>query len=364
VKDFFQFVLEVALWFVVIAGSLTERRAIEKTFWAVLLALVAVGTIAAIEKYAQVNLAAKLVAGMVDDPRTVSATFRHRILLGYALAMGFPLALIAQDLAQEKWQRVLGRISLFLLPAACYFSHSRGPWVGCALAAAVMGATGGHVIRKKLVILAVLGCALLVVRPGVWESISDLWTQSFDTSSIKGASANYRKELWIVAGHQVSKSAGRFLFGYGGKILESMDLSDEFDGNGKYGGSAGPLGYTSWDSEFAAHLMQFGFVGLGLELILFWVLFKTVAAGWREVAAAEGSLVSSCGAGMLVFVWAMTNVAIFNAQLVFLFWTLVAMVNGVVHLHASSPSSEPELEPVDGSFQESFDAGTGTTRVL
>jgi len=320
-KDFLGFILETALFFMVIGKGLRTPDAVRKVAWSTMWALVAVAAIATVEKYRGINLAAHFIPGMLDNGREVSATFRHRILLGYSLAMGFPLVLGLWTLAATKKQKYAANVGMLMLPAACYFANSRGAWAGMALAGMMMAITGSKELRRRLALLGVLGLAVLILRPGVLDTINSRWEHTKDTNTLKGKSASYRLELWRVAYNHLSKSPERFLLGYGGHSTQQMDLASEF----QFGGNAGALGYTSWDSEYAVTLMQFGFAGFLAEIFLYIFLAVKCYQAWRAAPLEIQPLIAGCGAAVAVYLWAMTNVAIFNPQLKFLFWTMIAI---------------------------------------
>jgi len=335
------FLIETVLYFVLIASALNERRTIRFVAWSSLLALVLVAGIGTIEKYTGRNLAAMIVPGMNDSPTDVSATFRHRILFGYAMAMGLPLALALKGTPEDgRWKRWLPRIGMVLLPAACYFGDSRGPWVGCALAGLAMWILGGRPMRRKLMVLGALAALVLVLRPGTYDTIMSLWHQSFNNNTIKGRSADYRKVLWKVAYDELTKSSGHALLGYGGHSTEMLDVSKYFDRGA--GGLAGELGHTSWDSQYASNFMQYGFLGFGLEVALYISVLGMLVRTWRHSNEEDREFTAACAATALVFFWAMATVAIFNQQLEYLFWTVVAIA-GRFHSVTSSADLSPEL---------------------
>jgi hypothetical protein len=339
-KVVFGFLIETVLYFVLIVGGLNERRTIKFVAWSSLLALVFVAGIGTIEKYTGRNLAAMIVPGMNASPSAVTATFRHRILFGYAMAMGFPLALALKGTLESGWKRWLPKIGIVLLPAACYFSNSRGPWVGCGLAGLVMGILGGRPMRRKLMLLGALAVFVMALRPGTYDTISSLWHQSFSDNTIKGRSADYRLVLWKIAYNELNKSFGHALLGYGGHSTEMLDVSNYFDRGA--GGLAGELGYTSWDSQFASNFMQYGFLGFGLETILYLSVLGMLVRTWRHSNEEDREFIAVCVATTLVFFWAMSTVAIFNPQLEYLFWTMVAIAG---RFHSVTPVADlgPEI---------------------
>ena len=341
-KVLFSFIIETGLYFVLIAGALNQRRTIEFVAWSSLLALVLIAGIGTIEKYTGRNLAAMIVPGMIYSPIEVTATFRHRILFGYAMAMGLPLALALRGTPEDgRWKRWLPRIGMLLLPAACYFGNSRGPWVGCAMAGVAMGILGGRPMRRKLMWLGILAVFVLAVRPGTYDTIVSLWHQSFDKSTIKGRSTDYRLVLWKIAYDELTKSPDTALFGYGGHSTETLDVSKYFDRGA--GGLADGLGYTSWDSQYASNFMQYGFLGFGLEVILYLSVLGMLVKTWRQSNEEDREFAAALGVTALVFFWAMATVAIFNQQLYYLFWTVVAIA-GRFHSVTAPAGLHPELD--------------------
>lgn len=345
IKDLASFLLEVFLFYSIMGTVLQDRETIMKVLWSTLAALLAVSLIAAFEKYTGVNPAARVVPNMIDYGGTVSSTFRIRILLGYAMAMGFPIAAALWIGAVSRKGKTVAALASLMLPAACYFANSRGPWVGLALGAAVLGWGGGRAIRRRMVLLSVFGALLFLIRPGVAETITRRWQHSINDETLKGKTAAYRLELWTVAYKKVGQSFERALFGYGGGSTEMMQLDDDF----QYGGSSRALGYTSWDGEFPADLVKYGFVGLLAEFLLYGIALKLAYDAWRQASDPHKILLSACMATMMVFIWAMTNVAIFNPQLVYLFWAVTAVA---IRLPATARVSPEEAESAPKTLPE------------
>jgi O-antigen ligase len=210
---------------------------------------------------------------------------------------------------------------VMLAIAACYFSGSRGPWFGAAVAGALMYVFGTPKVRKSMHLFACLTVLMVIARPGVRATIVDLTESTFDPDSYRGRSYYYRKELWPVALSLAKTSPVRTLFGHGGLSTETMDLSDRFE----YGGSTYHTGFSSWDNNYACDLVEFGYVGLGLE-ILFYAgvllsLYRSVVqcpTEYRDIAAA-------LLAAAAVYVLALTNVFMFSPQLKCMFLTLATL---------------------------------------
>lgn len=322
-KIVLSFLLETVLFFFLVATGLRTHRSIYLVAGGSLAALVMVAGLAMVEKYTDRNLVAMLIPGTVDDYISVTATFRHRILLGFAMALGFPLALALADDPESKLRRRLAWLGLLVIPAACYFANSRGPWVACALAGGVMWLLGSRGVRRKLMLAGVLATLVLLLRPGTFQTIQNLWEQSFGQDTVKGHSTSYRLKLWTVASTELAESFGTLLLGYGGRSTELLDLSEYFDQG--TGGTTAGLGHTSWDSQFASNFMQYGYLGFGLEVLLFLVVLHRVYRTWQESEGQDKDFAAALVAIALVFCWAMLVVAIFNAQLYYFFWTFVAV---------------------------------------
>lgn len=335
-KHLLSYTLEVVLFYVVVSTSLVDRRSLLLLLRSVAVALTGVAIVAALEKYSDVNLSEWLVLGVTDaDPQNTTATYPHRILFGYAMAMVAPLLLVATAEEKARSRRWMMWLSFLLVIGACYFSNSRGPWIGLVFGTILVLATGSPATRRKFLIAGALGSLILIARPGVRETVWDTGKSLFETDTVKGNSAAYRKRLWYVAYAEIARSGERTLFGYGGLSTETMDLGHYFEDQG--GGSASFLGYTSWDNHYASDLIEFGFVGFLAELLLFLVVMKRLFSLWRDAHGGDRYFLGAIMSGCLVFLFAMSNVWIFSPQLKALFWMLVASGACIGHVNAREP---------------------------
>jgi hypothetical protein len=354
-KDWLGFVTEQFLFAWMMWRCIKTPRGIRLLLGSVAVAMVAVGTIAAVERYGDMNLAARFIPYMKDDERTTTSTFRHRIMFGYFMSFGVPMMLAFVSIQQSKWNYRRAWLGLLLSMAGSYLSISRGPWLGAALGAGFLACIGGKRIRRVVMIVGVIGMVVMLSRPGVYETLARLYEHSKTTDTHKGRSFQYRFELWGVAWRMLGTSVERAAFGFGGGSLETMDLTDAFE----FGGNAGNLGYTSWDSEYAAMFMKFGIVGMLAAILLYG------SAGvrlWRAIRTSDGDnrliIIGCCGA-FGVFLFCMTNVAIFNPQVRFLAW-LAVMIGLKQAAFASQPTptvkelpDEPFIELADSEIQVS-----------
>src|SRR5262249_33857580 len=156
-------------------------------------------------------------------------------------------------------------------------------------AGVIMYLLGTRSVRKSMHVFALLSLVVVIVRPGVRDTLRDLFMSTFDPDSYRGKSYYYRKELWPVARSLAATSGTRTLFGHVGSTNETMDLYDRFE----YGGNAHHTGFSSWDNNYACDLVEFGYVGLSIEVLLYasvlWSLYhsaRQVPEEYRNIAAA------------------------------------------------------------------------------
>jgi hypothetical protein len=120
-----------------------------------------------------------------------------------------------------------------------------------------------------------------------------------------------------------------------------MDLSDRFE----YGGSTYHTGFSSWDNNYACDLVEFGYVGLALEILFYGCvllsLYRSVVrcpVEYRDIAAAFL-------AAAAVYALALTNVYMFSPQLKCLFLTLAILGARLPAMVAEEEQSRVEVAP-------------------
>ena len=338
-KWLLSFSSEIVLFYLIIATTLTNAESLKGAFRALCFSGAILAVLGVVEYYTQFNPALDWM-GIVEpkDPTDVIVTFRHRILFGYSMAMGFPLLLAWACQSQSKSKLALGTGIVMLAIAACYFSGSRGPWFASAIAAAVMYVLGSPQVRKFLRVFAYLAVLMVVIRPGVRATIVDLTESTFDPDSYRGRSYYYRKELWPVAVSLANASPVRALFGHGGLSTEAMDLSDRFE----YGGSTFHTGFSSWDNNYACDLVEFGYGGLGMEALLYAAVLLSLYRSVKGAPPEQRDMAAALLAAALVYAVALTNVYMFSPQLKCLFLT-VATLGARLPILASL--AEPDYAP-------------------
>lgn len=322
-KRFLDRALEVYAFYYLISKSLRTSDDARRVLRAILRALVLVAMLGVYEHQTGFNpIAAYLGGGASGGPYGgIESTFQHRILLGAALAMGLPLA-FALMYWEERPPRTSHLVYLWLaialLASACYFTNSRGPWLALGLVLAGLGFLGSRRLKKTVILIGCFSVLALLMKPGVWASISSRASQTKDASSLKGGNFYYRLELWKVAWVEINKSPERLFFGYG----PGSGANRNIDWQLSYRGTTEEI--WSWDNHWAYELFQSGLFGFAVTLGLYWSIVKARFRSWRtgHPPGRDLHLCILASAGAMCFM--MTNVLIFSKQLDYLFWSVVA----------------------------------------
>ena len=256
----------------------------------------------------------------VDDARgiRIQSTFGHPILFGSALAMGIPMALYLLANETRRARKVFLWIGLLLMFASIFKTSSRGPWIALGLSICPFVFLGQKKMRKYILTICFLAGLVLVVRPGVWETIWNDYISTVDEHSSQGQSYQYRYELYSLVMQKLDESPGRAIWGYGPQSFPYLHLSGTIDGRG--------MAFVSCDSSIAALLAETGYVGLaGMGLFLSYILL-TAFRGYKQLPFPRNQVCLLIFANLSAFYFEMTNVAILGwGQQTILLWVLIAM---------------------------------------
>lgn len=321
-KDCLGILLEQLLFYNLVFRSINGFPNAVRVVKAACVGLGFVGVLAFFEYYTGVNIAAKIDPTIpVSLEEGIDGTFRHRILLGYAMAMIIPPSIVLAQTYTLGSKKRLYQVACLFSVAVCYFTNSRGPWLGAGISLIVLGCLGSKKVRKLLLAALAISVCVLILRPGVRSTISDLMLSTPDPETYRGSSYAYRKELWGVAYGEITKSPIRTLFGYGGLSTEFMNLFDKF----QYGGNIFRTGFSSWDNQYAANLIEFGFLGFTIEALVYLSLLRKLWYDLQKSPPAENDFRTALMASAIIYLWALTNVWMFSIQIKFLFWSLVGV---------------------------------------
>ena len=161
---------------------------------------------------------------------------------------------------------------------------------------------------------------LIYFREGMYKTIENLYESTFDVNTIKGSSYSYRSELWRVAISKIGESTTRLLFGFGDGSHEILNLSGSL--------SYDPyriVSFKSWDNEYACILLERGVIGFSLYLIMNLYIFIRMVKSRIQLEGREKILIGSLLISNCIFLFTLTTVKMFSVQIVFLYWTNVAI---------------------------------------
>ena len=221
----------------------------------------------------------------------VKSTFGHAILFGAALAMAIPLALYLLTVTQNRWRKLFLWVAVLLMFVNIYKTGSRGPWMALALSLAILLVLGQVQMRKYLILVVVFAVVVLIVRPGVWNTIADLYEETVSPYTVQGQSYEWRYMLYDISKKELSKSVGRSLWGYGPESFYFLGLTAPF----MVEGEVRIVRVESCDSAVVELMMDTGYVGFLLVVILLLRAAFVTLRNFRRMPKPANSLSATDG---------------------------------------------------------------------
>src|SRR5260370_38588711 len=126
--------MEILLFYKVVGSTLTTPAAGLAALRALVYGLAAVAVITLVERYFRIIIPVILFSQFRYLGDGIQATYPHRILLGYAMAMGMPVALSLLALPPTNGKKSMMCLIVILTAIACFLVSARGVWTGMALA--------------------------------------------------------------------------------------------------------------------------------------------------------------------------------------------------------------------------------------
>jgi len=308
--------------------SISKPETIRKVMLAMMLAMAIASIFGTYEAYRGWNVVDLLPkvghrfffgADVVDADRDirVQSTFDHPILFGAALAMAIPIVLYFMTIARTFRHKLLLWIALALMFLNLYKTGSRGPWLDAILACILLFFYGGSVVRRRILIIGALCVSVMILRPGIRDTIYGIYVNTLNTNTNTGASYEYRYALPQASIHAISRSPGRAMWGYGLETFFDADVEGMFLGQ--------MYRFRSADNAWAELAVETGFVGL---LILAILLLKPMFAGWRQsrkFSPPDKYLAAVLFINLLVFYFQMYSVGMYSwGQNGYMLWILIA----------------------------------------
>jgi hypothetical protein len=278
----------------------------------------------------------------------IRATFPHPILFGVALAMSIPLALHLVSIWKHGWQRNLLWATVPLMSWAIYKTSSRGPWIVAAGSCALLFILIKNRARRYLASMALLMLIVVVTRPGIWQTVADLYEATQDSTSEVGSSYEYRYALFDAITDAVGEGPERILFGYGLGTFREKGLKINFLGAVKR--------WYTCDDNWAAFLYETGYGGL---LILGCLLFKPLLMtlrDYRHLPRPERDLSGLFFISLAGFYFSLLSVAAYSwGQQGYMAWILISLSIAYPAIVLRDRQCE-ELDTVEsGGLEEDYD---------
>src|SRR5581483_294547 len=130
-----------------------------------------------------------------------------------------------------------------------------GPWMTAIFGTVLLLLFGTKKIRKDILCIAALCLAVLIARPGVWDTIKGLYENTFSDGTSTGSSYAYRYALQEAAVEHLRKDTNnRAIWGYGPESFFSIRLEGMLLGK--------PHLFLSCDNAWVEFLLETGYVGL------------------------------------------------------------------------------------------------------
>ena len=321
-KRYLYFISESFLFFWIVQTSITNRAIADRIFRAAAFSLLVVAAISYVERYGGIHVRQILPVTRVGydfEPIFYSSsgkweetsTYNHRILFGVACAVCVPCFLITMSSARRRKNRYHW-LACLISAGALYFSKSRGPWVSFAGGLALLTMLFPKRFIKTATFLFAAALLVMIVRPGVYESLSGMSNATLDKSTIKGSSFRWRLTVFNMARTRIAEAdLTHTLFGFGGGSHIFMEFGRVELSTGR------SVQMESWDSELSVNLFEQGVVGFTMILLLYASFAVRTTLCAKRQRPPDDALVFAIACIAIIFLSKVT-VRFFSPQLIYL----------------------------------------------
>jgi len=326
VKKAISVIVEYYVLYFIYWRTISKTETVHKVLFAIVLAMIVCSVFGAFEAYGADNVLTLFpkaghhfdMLSETDREIRVQSTFDHPILFGAALAMAITITLYLVTVVHKSWQVVLLWFGIMLMFLNIYKTSSRGPWLDVMLGCVLLVIFARGQMRKNILIIGVLAVAAMVIRPGIWATVKGIYDNSFDMNTSTGTSYEYRYALQHAVTDRLLQSPTRALWGYGLESFYDLQIVDDFLGK--------PHLFLSCDSSWAELMVETGFVGLGIIIL---ILLRPVWRALRDyqmLPESDRYLSLMLLVNLLVFYFQMYSVAMYSwGQNGYMLWILIAI---------------------------------------
>jgi hypothetical protein len=266
------------------------------------------------------RFATEAEGGAVGRGMRTQSTFPHAILYGSALAMVIPQTLYLIANAQSKFRKLVLWIICLLMFLCLYKTASRGPWLAAIFGTALVFFFTYKRVRKYMLVIVALSVTVMIVRPGVYDTIIAMYDATFNPENPMGSSYEYRYALMDVAKAALSKSTDRAFWGYGQESFFFLHLTGPFLGKDDHR-------FESCDSTWIQSMIETGYVGFGIfALLLGSAALLTLRNVWRLPPGPAKYLSWIFFVNLVQYYFMMVSVALYAwGQNGYMLWFIIAM---------------------------------------
>jgi hypothetical protein len=327
-KKLLSVVLEYYVVYFIFFKSISSTATIKRIVIATVAAMAITTIPGAVEAYTgwQVtswfpDIGARFSFGNFDEARGIrtQSTFQHAILYGGALAMVLPQVLYLIAVSKSMFQKILLWLCVLMMFLCLFKTTSRGPWMAAIFGFALVFLFTVRPVQKCM--LGIIGLCILVmiIRPGVYDTIMDLYDETTNPDSTVGTSYEYRYALRDVSVKALSHSTVRALTGFGMESFYYLNLEGPF--MGKEGHK-----FESCDSAWIETMVETGYVGLVIFAVLLGSAFLRIFRSISHLPKPDRYLQWIFCVNLIQYFFLMISVAIYGwGQNGFILWITIAV---------------------------------------
>ena len=259
---------------------------------------------------------------VLDRGQRISSTFSHPILFGAGIAFVMVELFYLLSVTRRGSQKMFLWIATLPMFLCIYKTGSRGPWLALAAGLCIMFLCPLQGLRRRLLGIAGLVVLVLLIRPGVYDSLNAVYggTVSNDPNSVLANSYQYRFALWRVAYHALARDPLRAVWGYGMESWYDLHLVEPFGTNPAYP-------FDSCDSSWVQAMAETGYVGLGLFILLLFKPAHRALVSFAKTRKSSHYLYLVLLINMIQYYFMMYSVGLYSwGQTGYMLWMWIAMV--------------------------------------
>jgi O-Antigen ligase len=326
-SEYFDF----ALIYIIYARSLSRAETVRKVFAGFVAGMVICSFFGLLEIYADWRVTSLFpavstrfadLASEADRGVRVQSTFDHSILFGAALSMAIPMGFFLLDKARSKGQKTYLWLAQLIMMLCLYKTDSRGPWIAAILSFALLVLFGKGRMRTYTGAIVLTTVLVIAVRPGVRQSVFDLYAATLDPDSPQGQSYQWRYVLFHVARTELSKDTGRSIWGFGPESFFYLGLTTD----AMVDGEMHTVKVDSCDSAYVELMMDTGYVGLFIVALLLATGLLYSAYRFLTARTPDNMIYLIAFINLCAFSFLMSNVELWGwGQQSYMFWVVVAI---------------------------------------